>query len=235
MVTTLREAAVQTVSTPKESLPRLENGDRLTRYEFHRRYQAMPHLKKAELIEGVVFVPSPARYDHGKYHASAVTVLGTYAAMTPTVEALDNATVFLDADNEVQPDILLRLQEDGTSRLTESGYLAGAPELVFEIAGSSATKDLHQKKEVYRRCGVQEYIVWTLYENALYWYRLGEGTYELVQADEQGIIHSTIFPGLMIHAKALLNDDMAQVLQTLQMGMESEEYVRFARSLAMEG
>ncbi|MEB3275024.1 MAG: hypothetical protein VKJ85_14675 [Prochlorothrix sp.] len=34
-------------------LPTLENGDRLSRPEFERRYQAMSHLKKAELIEGV--------------------------------------------------------------------------------------------------------------------------------------------------------------------------------------
>ena len=46
----------------QHGLPPLENGDRLTRDEFERRYEAMPHLKKAELIEGVVYVPSPVRY-----------------------------------------------------------------------------------------------------------------------------------------------------------------------------
>ena len=48
----------------QSGVPPLENGDRLTRDEFERRYEAMPHLKKAELIEGVVYVPSPVRYRH---------------------------------------------------------------------------------------------------------------------------------------------------------------------------
>ncbi len=37
------------VATPKKviSVLPLENGDRLSRCEFERRYQAMPHLRKA--------------------------------------------------------------------------------------------------------------------------------------------------------------------------------------------
>ena len=49
------------------NLPPLENGDRLTQYEFERRYQAMIQIKKAELIEGVVYVASPVRMaNHGR-------------------------------------------------------------------------------------------------------------------------------------------------------------------------
>ena len=49
----------------------LENGDRLSRHEFERCYTAMPNVKKAELIEGVVYVPSPVRSkSHGKPHAA---------------------------------------------------------------------------------------------------------------------------------------------------------------------
>ena len=44
----------------------LENGDRLSRLEFERRYQAMPELKKAELIEGRVYMASPVRIIHGQ-------------------------------------------------------------------------------------------------------------------------------------------------------------------------
>lgn len=62
------------VKTPQQSkplLPPLENGDRLSRYEFERRYRAMPHLKKAELIEGVVYIAAAAlRFkSHGQPHA----------------------------------------------------------------------------------------------------------------------------------------------------------------------
>jgi hypothetical protein len=60
-------------------LPILEGGDRLSRAEFERRYQGMPEVKKAELIEGVVYVASPLRYrQHGRPHRDIMTWLGVY-------------------------------------------------------------------------------------------------------------------------------------------------------------
>ena len=80
----------------------LKNGDRLTREEFERRYDAMPGLKKAELIDGVVYMPSPVRYDqHGQQHLDLATWLGIYRVFTPGVGAGDNSSVRLDMKNEV--------------------------------------------------------------------------------------------------------------------------------------
>src|SRR5438445_7444659 len=93
---------------PPVAIPPLVDGDRLTRAEFERRYEAMPHVKKAELIEGVVFMPSPVRLDHhGNPHADLITWLGVYRALTPGIRVSDNTTVRLDMDNEPQPDGLL--------------------------------------------------------------------------------------------------------------------------------
>lgn len=132
----------------------LENGDKLTRAEFERRYQAMPNVKKAELIEGKVYMASPVRAKrHGKPHARIMGWLVTYEAVTLGVEVLDNATVRLDADNEPQPDALLRIESGGQSQLSEDDYIQGAPELIVEIAASTASYDLHEKRNVYRRNG----------------------------------------------------------------------------------
>ena len=146
-----------------ETIPPLENGDTLTRAEFERRYEAMPHLKKAELIEGVVYVPSPVRHRyHGHQHTHLISWLGQYEAHTPGVEASDNVTVRLDLDNEPQPDALLFIDPacGGHALIDADGYIEGAPELVAEVASSSASYDLHAKLRVYRRNGVREYIVW---------------------------------------------------------------------------
>ncbi|MCA2949178.1 MAG: Uma2 family endonuclease, partial [Microcystis sp. M109S1] len=63
------------------TIPPLENGDKLTRWEFERRYQGMPHLKKAELIEGIVYMASPLRItQHGEPHAHIMLWLGFYKA-----------------------------------------------------------------------------------------------------------------------------------------------------------
>ncbi len=205
-------------------VPPLESGDRLTRPEFERRYQAMPHLKKAELIEGVVYVASPVRMaNHSRLHAQIVGWLMVYSAATPGVDLADNATVRLDIDNEPQPDALLRLEPEvgGNSRISEDDYVEGALELITEIATSSASYDLNDKLNAYRRNGVQEYIVWQIYENNLDWFSLKEGNYVNLQPDATGVIRSHLFPGLWLSVTALLEGNLAEVLAVLQQGLQS--------------
>ncbi len=201
------------------AIPPLEPGERLSRNEFERRYAAIPHLKKAELVEGVVYVLPPVRFlSHGRPHAQVVCWLGVYCAGRDGVSAGSNATVRLDADNEVQPDALLRWDESkgGRSRITDDDYLEGPPELIVEIAASSASYDLYEKKTVYRRNGVQEYVVWQIYDGRLDWFWLDEGVYKTLAPDENGIIASRVFPGLRLDVSALLRHDMTAVLQALQ-------------------
>jgi Uma2 family endonuclease len=215
-------------------LPILEGGDRLSRAEFERRYQAMPQIKKAELVEGVVYVASPLRYrQHGRPHSNIMTWLGVYETATPGVESADNPTVRLDLDNEPQPDALLRIDEarGGQSRISEDEYIEGAPELIVEIAASSASYDLHDKLRAYRRNGVREYLVWLTQEQAFRWYVLVEGEYVLQQPDDQGILRSQGFPGLQLAVEALLAGDMERVLAVLQEGMGSEAHRLFVQTL----
>lgn len=214
-------------------VPPLEGGDRLSRDEFGLRYQAARHIKKAELIEGVVYVASPVRArSHGEPHGLIITWLGVYKAITPGVGLGDNATVRLDADNEPQPDGLLRIEVGGQSRITEDDYIEGAPELVAEVAASSASYDLHDKKEAYRRNGVQEYLVWQVFEQKLNWYRLQDREYVLLEPDEAGIVRSQVFPGLCLAVSALIEGDMVKVLAVLQDGLNSPKHTHFVQNLS---
>jgi Uma2 family endonuclease len=213
-------------------VPALESGDRLTRAEFERRYAATPEKFKAELIEGIVYVASPVRVFHGVPHAALITWLGVYRAATPGVSAIDNTTTRLDLDNEPQPDALLRIQVGGTSTIGDDGYIEGAPELVAEIASSSATIDLGAKKNAYRRNGVQEYLVWQTFENRLSWFRLESEEFVLVEPDADGMIRSSIFPGLWLAVPALLDGNTIEVLNVLQVGIAGEAHQAFVRELA---
>ena len=207
-----------TVTSTIVNVPPLENGDRLTRYEFERRYQVMIHIKKAELFEGGVYVASPVRMaNHGRPHSAIIGWLMVYKAATPGVDLGDNATVRLDADNEPQPDALLRIEPEvgGNSRISEDDYIEGSPELIAEIAASSASYDLNDKLNAYRRNGVKEYIVWQMYENRLDWFILKEGRYILLEADKSGIIRSETFPGLWLAVDALREGNLAEVLTVL--------------------
>ncbi|MFM6072731.1 MAG: Uma2 family endonuclease, partial [Dolichospermum sp.] len=222
-----------TAISPILTIPPLENGDKLTRHEFERRYHAMPNLKKAELIEGVVYVASPVRAkQHGKPHARIMGWLGTYEAATPGVEALDNTTVLIDTDNEPQPDALLRIETGGQSRINKDDYVEGAPELIVEIAASSASYDVHEKLKVYRRNQVQEYLIWRVYDYQFDWFRLQQGEYIQLQPNADNIICSQVFPGLWLDKTALLGGDLGTVLAVLQQGLASPEHENFISRLS---
>ncbi|AOY84799.2 Uma2 family endonuclease [Moorena producens JHB] len=206
------------------TIPPLENGDQLTLAEFERRYGAMADLKKAELIEGIVYMASPVRITkHGEPHAQIMLWLGFYQTYTPNLQLGNNCTVRLDLDNEVQPDALLRLKVGGKSTISQDGYVEGAPELIVEIAASTVSIDLHKKLNVYRRNGVQEYLVWRVDDGEFDWFRLREGDYIQLEPNPEGILCSEIFPGLWLDKAALLAGNLAKVLEILQQGLQSQE------------
>lgn len=205
------------MATAPELVPVLESGDHLSREEFHRRYLNRPDIRKAELIGGIVYVPSPVRYEvHGAPHSLIVMWLNAYAAGRIDLGVGDNATVRLADDSEVQPDaFLFRRGQDAPAKRGDDDYIYGAPEFVVEVAASSASIDLYEKKEVYRRAGVQEYLVWRTLDREIDWFRLNDGAYQPVLPDTRGIIESAVFLGLRLQVEALLADDAVAVLAAL--------------------
>lgn len=214
-------------------VPPLENGDRLTRAEFERRYEAMPALRKAELIEGIVYMPSLVRLRlHARPHSHMNTWLGTYEARTPGLILGDNSTVRMDLDNEPQPDVLLLVDPTlgGQARISDDDYVEGAPELVAEIAASSASYDVGAKMKVYRRNGVREYVVYRVLDGEIDWYVVRAAGYEKLGADS-GILKSETFPGLWLDAVAFVRGDLAEVLDVLGEGLATTEHTDFVRAL----
>jgi Uma2 family endonuclease len=197
----------------------LENGDRLTSAEFLRRYEVMPEVRKAELIDGLVFLHMlPLSADaHAEPDNLIQTWLGTFAAHTPGVKAYTNPTLVLDRDNTPQPDAVLcsAPRPGGRVWLNEKGYLCGAPEFVCEIAASTASSDLHAKFSAYRRRGVAEYLVWVVRERRVRWFILEEEEY-VEQKERAGMLSSRVFPRLVLNVRALLRGDGAKVLATLR-------------------
>ena len=219
---------VQPISVPA-ILP-LEPGDRLSRAEFERRYEAMPGVKKAELIEGVVYIQPPVRFrGHAMPHFDLITWMGAYEAMTPGIIGGDNVTARLDLDNEPQPDAILMIDPalGGEAKISDDDYIESAPELVAEVSGSSVSFDLNTKLAVYRRNGVREYLVWRVLDEKIDWFVSRRGEFEPLLADAEGILRSETFPGLWLDPAALLRGDMARVLEVGQRGIASPEHGRF--------
>ena len=215
---------VSPAQQPRPATPFLQTGDHLSRAEFERRYAAMPHVNRAELVEGVVYMPSPVHYQqHARPHGSILGWLFAYAAATPQIHYADNASLRLDYENEVQPDAVLFYDEahGGQCRVTADDFLEGRPELVVEVSASSASYDLHSKLRVYRRNGVPEYLVLLAQEERALWHVLVDGDYHLLEADEAGVLRSRIFPGLWLHVPHFWAGDLRGLIATLNEGLAS--------------
>jgi len=218
---------------PAGRLPPLESGDRLSLAEFRRRYEAMPWLKKAELITGVVFVQAPVSAFHGEPHARLIAWFGFYWMVTKGVTVAADGTLQIGPDSEPQPDVVLRIDANcgGQTRVNAAGYLEGAPELAAEVATSSASHELHDKLDMYREHGVREYLVWRVYDNDLDWFVLRDGNYERLQPGNDGVFRSEVFPGLWLDKAALLADDRPSLLRSIQSGTASPEHAAFVARL----
>jgi hypothetical protein len=224
-------------TSPEFVMP-LEPGDRLTREEFERRYEAMPRVKKAELIEGVVYMPSPVRLNrHGNPHAHLIGWLVAYAAGTPGVRVGDNCTLRIDESNEPQPDAVLLIDPErgGQARVSDDDYLEGAPELLAEVAASSAAYDVHTKLEVYRRTGIREYLVWRVLDREIDWFVLHRKRYVRLTTSEDGLLRSETYPGLWLDPAALLAGDLAALMAAVQRGLAGPEHAAFVTRLGDAG
>lgn len=215
-----------------ERVPPLRAGDELTRAEFLRRWEANPRIKLAELIGGIVYMPSPVSVDHGGSDTDVGTWLGVYHAFTPGTASERNTTSFILEDTP-QPDLNLRLlPEYGGGSWVEGKFLHGVPEFVAEVCASSASYDLNQKYRLYQSAGVPEYLAVVVFEREIRWHVLVDGSYQLLSPDADGLHRSRIFPGLWLDGPALLSGDLRQVLERLQDGLRSPEYQQFVAQLA---
>ena len=216
-------------------IPSLQPGDHLTRDEFERRYDATPGLKKAELINGVVYMAPPVSFGwHREPHIHLAGWLWVYPAHTQGVRGGADSSVRMIDANMTQPDILLFIDpaSGGQLRIGEDDYLEGAPEFVGEIAATSAGYDLHTKLDLYRRSGVKEYLVWRTFDGEIDWFVARGGQFQRLIPDVSGVLRSEVFSGLWLDAARLLKSDAAGVLNTLQAGLASPEHAAFVQRLA---
>jgi Uma2 family endonuclease len=215
-------------------LPSLAAGQRLDQPTFHERYEAMPPETRAELVGGVVYMPSPVSKDHGEDDNDVSGWLFYYKVYTPGVSTPNTATVKLDPKGEPQPDCQLRVPRElgGQTYVDADGYIAGAPELVVEIARASRNYDLNQKKADYERAGVTEYVVVAVDSSEIHWFNRRGDHFEDRPPGEDGIYRSEVFPGLWLDAHALFAENRQRMIKVLEQGLATPDHAAFAAKLA---
>jgi Uma2 family endonuclease len=220
-------------TTMKAAPSMLVEGQRLDQPTFHALYEAMPPGTRAELIDGVVYLPSPLGYAHGRAQVPVIVWLDYYAENTSGVEVLDNATTILGWKSEPQPDALLRvLPECGGRSHEEEGYIHGAPELVVEVSKATRYMDLGPKKADYERAGVLEYVVRAIEPDEIIWFRQEQGVLVPRPIGDDGLYRSAVFPGLWLDPAALLNGDTRRLRTVVDLGCGTPEHAAFVARLA---
>jgi Uma2 family endonuclease len=219
--------------TRSSHLPPLENGDQLDQPTFHARYQAMPEDCRAELIGGIVYMPSPQKIPHSETQLLVGRWLDEYAEATPGTKALLNNTQILGPQSEPEPDVCLFITPEygGRVYVDEDDYLHGAPELIVEVSSSTESIDLHRKKLDYQKAGVTEYVVLALRMQQTFWFIRQRGKYKEVPLPADGLFRSRTFPGLWLDAEAMLRCHRLGVLAALKQGLASAEHAAFLAKL----
>ena len=226
---------MSTVEPPKrKTLPPLEAGQHLDQPTFHERYEAMPPETRAELVGGVVYMPSPMRWDHGETSWIVAGWLGHYARFTPGVRGAGAPTVKLDRKGEPEPDTLLLVPAElgGQSGVDADGYLTGAPELIVEVARTSRAYDLGEKKADYERAGVLEYLVVELDPDRIHWFIRRGKRLVVLRPGPDGIYRSKVFPGLWLDPEAIFAPDLARRDEVVEQGLATPEHAAFVAKLA---
>ena len=211
--------------------PILREGDRLNAGEFLSRWEAMPELKRAELIDGIVFMPSPVSDLHSELSHLMDGWIWLYRDRTPGCKAGADGTWRMGENDIPQPDLALRvLPEYGGQSSYDGKYPVGAPELIGEISGSSSSRDLGIKLDLYRRAGVREYFTVLMKPRQVIWRQLMRGRYREIAAGEDGLLRSVVFPGLWLNPVALW-DSKLSLRTAVEQGIGSPEHAAFVKRL----
>jgi Uma2 family endonuclease len=215
--------------------PGLVTGERLTVEEFLRRWEELPDLKNAELIDGVVYLGSPVSLEHGRLDTRIIWWLAHYACLTPGCDSGNNST-WLMSGSAPQPDVYLCILPAHGGQSGNKGPLAaGAPELVAEICVTSADLDLGPKLALYQRAGVREYITVEAFGQRLIWRVLDNSSYIAQALPPDGIFRSRFFPGLWLDVAAFWANDRTKMLAVLNAGLASEDHRIFVERIAAAG
>ena len=175
-----------------------------------------PEGQKAELIEGIMVMASPAFAQHERLFAFLITVLRAYAGHLRLGEVLGSRyAVYISETETYEPDILF-VAADRVHLITEK-QLTGVPDLVIEIlSAGTARYDRGVKRENYERAGVVELWLIDPYGPAgtQFYQRREENLVEV--APVEGIVNSAAIPGLKLKVSWLWPTQVGELPDPLE-------------------
>ena len=221
---------------PPVASPPLVAGQRLDSVTFHERYERMPPNTRAELIGGVVYMPSPLSLAHGDVNAPIVTWLSITKGGRPASGRRSIRRPGWTTWGSRNPTARSGSSPNAAAgRRPIASISLGPPELVVEIARSSRAIDLGPKLQDYQRTGVLEYLVVALEPDEVFWFERNDDLFTRVEPDADGVFRSEVFPGLWLDSHRPLPARFPGLMAVLGLGLDSAEHAAFVDHLARVG
>lgn len=172
-------------------------------------YRTWPDDERWEIIDGEAYAMTPApSLKHQSITLNLATRLTDYLRGKPCKPFVAPTDVVLDDLNVVQPDLLVVCDK---SKMTAAN-IQGAPDLVVEVLShSTSLKDKREKKRLYERFGVREYILAYPDDALVERYALADGKYstpDILNWDEK--LQLFTFPELEIDLWEIFEKELPQ-------------------------
>ena len=170
----------------------------MTAAEFMR--AAFPEHERWELVNGEpVLSPSPD-LRHQLVTDEISRRLGNWLESNPIALKVVDWDIALLLDETRRPDILLTLKKGGRLKLGTHGH--GSPDFVIEVLSpGQENRDLGDKKDLYERCGVQEYWVVDYRKRVVHQFLPEHDGRYRSKIVSRGSIRSRVLGGLAIRLK----------------------------------
>lgn len=171
-------------------------------------YRTWPDDERWELIDGVPCAMTPApRTRHQRISLKISSRLERFFDGKRCVPFDAPTDVVLNEENVVQPDVFVVCDRD---KITEEN-IQGAPDLVVEVTSpSTRLRDLREKRALYERFGVREYLIVFPEDELVERYRLVDGRYQspdIFNWDE--ILASYAFPELVLNLWEIFDKELS--------------------------
>jgi hypothetical protein len=196
----------------------------------------MPPKTRAELIGGVVHLHAPGPRSQGDLEGRIIAWIKHYQWATRGVQASWHVSVLLDDQAEPEPAAVLRILPTCGGQTHNAGtYIAGAPELVVEVASATTrATDLGPKHQDYQRAGVLEYLVVARGPDEVSWSIHRDGQFVPLPPGPDGVFRSEVFPGLWLDTQAVFAAEPGRLIATLDRGLATPEHASFVAHLASQ-
>lgn len=171
--------------------------------------------QKADLINGVIYMPSPENTDDNELFIWLVTLMNLFVRRKKLGQIYGSRVAFRLAEKHgPEPDIAF-VRTENMERVTRGG-VEGPADLAIEIVSpDSVERDYYLKRELYELYRIPEYWIIDEMDQTVTLLRLKQAKYREVRP-QKGEMHSQVLTGFWLRPEWLWQQPRPDEIETLE-------------------